>query len=52
MQEATSQSVDQVQQVVAEYLPQGSATVDFLKDNNFATLMRRHDAVMRRGGGR
>ena len=47
VQEATSQSVDQVQQVVAEYLPQGSPTVDFLKDNSFATLMRRHDAVMR-----
>jgi DNA-binding protein YbaB len=47
VQQATSRAVDQVQRLVAEYMPHGSAAVDFLKDNNFATLMRRHDAVMR-----
>jgi DNA-binding protein YbaB len=52
VQEATERSVEQVQRLVAGYLPQGSATVDFLKDNSFATLMRRHDAVMREEAGR
>lgn len=47
VQDATNRVVDQVQQLVSGYLPQGSAAVDYLKDNNFATLMRRHDAVMR-----
>jgi DNA-binding protein YbaB len=52
VQDATARSVDQVQAAVARYLPKGSPTVDFLKDNNFATLMRRHDAVMREEGDR
>jgi DNA-binding protein YbaB len=51
VQQATERSVDQVQRLVAEYLPKGSGAVDFLKDNNFATLMRRHDAVMRQEAG-
>jgi DNA-binding protein YbaB len=47
VQRATERSVEQVQQIVAEYMPRGAASVDFLKDNSFATLMRRHDALMR-----
>jgi DNA-binding protein YbaB len=49
VQEATSRAVDQVQRLVADYLPDGSPAVDFLKDNNFGTLLRRQDAVMREG---
>jgi DNA-binding protein YbaB len=51
VQEATSRATDQVQQLVAGYLPRGSAAADFLKDNSFATLMRRHDAAMREAQG-
>jgi DNA-binding protein YbaB len=47
VQQATERASEQVQQMVSGYLPAGSATVDFLKDNSFATLMRRHDAAMR-----
>jgi DNA-binding protein YbaB len=46
VQQATERSVAQVQQIVAEYMPRGSGAVDFLKDNSFATLMRRHDGLM------
>jgi DNA-binding protein YbaB len=47
VQAATDKAVDQVQQLVAGYLPAGSPAVDFLKDNQFSTLMRRHDAALR-----
>ena len=47
VQQATERSTEQVQRVVADYLPAGSAAVDFLKDNNFGTLLRRQDAMMR-----
>jgi len=47
VQRATEIAAEQVQQLVAGYLPPGSAAADYLKDNNFATLMRRHDAAMR-----
>jgi DNA-binding protein YbaB len=47
VQDATERAAEQVQQLVSGYLPSGSAAADFLKDNSFATLMRRHDAVMR-----
>jgi DNA-binding protein YbaB len=47
VQAATERAVEQVRQLVSGYLPAGSAAADFLKDNSFATLMRRHDAVMR-----
>jgi DNA-binding protein YbaB len=52
VQAATAQSGEQVQQLVAGYLPPGSGAVDFLKDNNFASLMRRTDALMREETGR
>jgi DNA-binding protein YbaB len=52
VQQATAKSVEQVQQLVAGYLPAGSGAVDFLKDNNFASLMRRHDAALREEAGR
>lgn len=52
VEQATAKSVEQVQQLVAGYLPAGSGAVDFLKDNNFASLMRRHDAAMREEAGR
>ena len=47
VQRATTKSVEEVQQLLAGYLPPGSGAVDFLKDNNFASLMRRHDAALR-----
>jgi DNA-binding protein YbaB len=50
VQRATARAVEQVQQIVGGYLPPGSAAVDYLKDNDFATLMRRHDAAMREAG--
>lgn len=48
---ATDQSVDQVQQVLSGYLPAGSGAVDFLKDNDFGTLLKRQDAMMREEAG-
>jgi len=47
VQAATEQAAQRVQQLVAGYLPAGSAAADFLKDNSFATLLRRQDAAMR-----
>jgi DNA-binding protein YbaB len=52
VQRATELSTDQVQRLVADYLPAGSAAVDYLKDNSFATLLRRQDAMMREEAGR
>lgn len=51
VQAAAVRVTDEVGQIVSGYLPQGSPTVDFLKDDNFATLMRRHDAAMREETG-
>jgi DNA-binding protein YbaB len=51
VQAATERAADQVQHLVAGYLPAGSPAVDYLKDNSFATLMRRHDAAMREADG-
>lgn len=47
IQTATERSIEHVQRIVAEYLPPDSGAVDFLKDNNFGSLMRRHDAALR-----
>jgi DNA-binding protein YbaB len=47
VQRATELSADEVQRLVGDYLPAGSAAVDYLKDNSFATLLRRQDAMMR-----
>jgi DNA-binding protein YbaB len=44
---AADRSVEQVQQIVGGYLPPGSAAADYLRDNKFSTLMRRHDAALR-----
>src|SRR5690606_7603592 len=47
VQQAAERSIDHVPRIVAEYLPPGSGAVDMLKDNNFGSLMRRHDAALR-----
>jgi DNA-binding protein YbaB len=47
VQKAAVKASEQVQHLVAGYLPPGSGAVDFLKDNNFGSLMRRHDAALR-----
>ncbi|HYN93198.1 MAG TPA: YbaB/EbfC family nucleoid-associated protein [Pilimelia sp.] len=52
VQDAAGRAADEVQELMAGYLPPGSAAVDFLKDNNFGTLMRRQDAVMREEAAR
>jgi len=52
VQQAAERSIDHVQRIVAEYLPPGSGAVDFLKDNNFGSLMRRHDAALREAAER
>jgi DNA-binding protein YbaB len=44
---ATARTTDQVQELMAAYLPPESATMHFLRDNDFGSLLRRQDDIMR-----
>ena len=51
-QDAVAKTTAQVEQLMAGYLPPESGSMQFLRDNNFANLLRRQDAVMREAGER
>ena len=44
---ATARTTDQVQEMMADYLPPDSGSMQFLRDNNFSSLLRRQDEIMR-----
>jgi DNA-binding protein YbaB len=46
-EKAAAQVAEQVQQMMAGYLPADSGPMQFIKDNNFGSLLRRQDAIMR-----
>jgi DNA-binding protein YbaB len=46
-EKAAAQAAEQVQQMMAGYLPADSGPMQFIKDNNFGSLLRRQDAIMR-----
>jgi DNA-binding protein YbaB len=46
-EKAAAQVADQVQQMMGDYLPADSGPMQFVRDNNFGSLLRRQDAIMR-----
>ncbi|RSM67770.1 hypothetical protein DMB66_15035 [Actinoplanes sp. ATCC 53533] len=46
-EQAAAQMAEQVQQMMAGYLPADSGPMQFIKDNDFGSLLRRQDAIMR-----
>lgn len=50
VQAAAARTTDEVQQLLSEYVPPGSGAVDFVRDNDFGSLLRRQDAVVRQAG--
>jgi DNA-binding protein YbaB len=47
VQDAAARATDEVEAMMAEYLPADSGALGFLRDNDFGTLMRRPDATLR-----
>jgi DNA-binding protein YbaB len=47
VREAAQRSADQVESLMSEYLPSDSGALQFLRDNDFSSLMRRPDAAVR-----
>jgi len=47
VREAAQRSADQVEALMADYLPSDSGALQFLRDNDFGSLMRRPDAMLR-----
>ncbi|MEH1014174.1 YbaB/EbfC family nucleoid-associated protein [Micromonospora sp. CPCC 206060] len=43
---ATTAATEATQRLVAAYLPAGSGALDYLRDGNFGSLLRRSDAVL------
>ena len=50
-EQAAAQVAEQVQQLMAGYLPADSGPMQFIRDNNFGSLLRRQDAIMREADG-
>ena len=51
-EQAAARAAEQVQQVMAGYLPADSGPMQFIKDNDFGSLLRRQDAIMREADDR
>jgi len=49
VQQAAAQTTQQVEELMAAYLPAESGPMRFLKDNDFGSLLRRSDAIMDAG---
>jgi DNA-binding protein YbaB len=47
VRQASERTAGEVEALMAGYLPPDSATLQFLRDNDFAALMRRPDSIMR-----
>jgi DNA-binding protein YbaB len=50
VEQAVARTTGQVQEMVGEYLPAGSAAAGFVRDGNFGNLLARQDRVMREAG--
>jgi len=51
VERATAQTSEQVEQLVAGYLPADSGPMRYIRDNDFGSLLRRQDAIMREADG-
>jgi DNA-binding protein YbaB len=51
VERATAQTSEQVEQLVADYLPADSGPMRYIRDNDFGSLLRRQDAIMREADG-
>lgn len=47
VQTAAARTTEQVQELMAGFLPPDSGPLQFLRDNDFGSLLRRPDAIMR-----
>jgi DNA-binding protein YbaB len=47
VRDAAARATDEVEAMMAEYLPADSGALGFLRDNDFGKLMRRPDAALR-----
>jgi DNA-binding protein YbaB len=50
VEQAVAKTGDQVQEMVGEFLPSGSAAAGFMRDGNFGNLLARQDRIMREAG--
>lgn len=50
VEQAVTKTTGQVQEMVGEYLPAGSAAAGFVRDGNFGNLLARQDRIMREAG--
>ena len=50
VERAVAKTTGQVQEMVGEYLPTGSAAAGFLRDGDFGNLLARQDRIMRETG--
>jgi DNA-binding protein YbaB len=50
VEQAVAKTTGQVQEMVGEYLPAGSAAAGFVRDGNFGNLLARQDRIMREAG--
>ncbi|MEU4158268.1 YbaB/EbfC family nucleoid-associated protein [Actinoplanes sp. NPDC026670] len=50
VEKAVARTGDQVQEMVGEFLPSGSAAAGFMRDGNFGNLLARQDRIMREAG--
>ncbi|MEU7903857.1 YbaB/EbfC family nucleoid-associated protein [Actinoplanes sp. NPDC049118] len=48
---AAANTSEQVEQLVAGYLPADSGPMRYIRDNDFGSLLRRQDAIMREADG-
>jgi DNA-binding protein YbaB len=47
--EATARATEDVREMMAAYLPPDSGAMRFVRDNDFGSLLRRQDDIMRQG---
>ena len=50
-EKAAAQVAERVQEMMAGYLPADSGPMRFIRDNDFGSLLRRQDAIMREADG-
>jgi DNA-binding protein YbaB len=50
VRKATARTTEEVRELMSAYLPPDSGTMRFLRDNDFGSLLRRQDDIMRKAG--
>jgi DNA-binding protein YbaB len=52
VEKAVAQTTEQVQELLAEYLPADSGALGFMRDGDFGNLLKRSDRIMREADDR